>query len=181
MAKENKNSFTYDFKQQNLKAWQPAPTPFSTICLLVSLGIIIIKFFLKSLSGIFFLSFGIAMIILNDQVTEITLRYDDKCITIGQICTISFTVASSITDKVFIFYYLENFYQNHRRYIKSRNDDQLGGAVKHSYDLTSCEPIIKNMDIGKEISFGGITLNPDEPANPCGLIAKSFFNGLPFQ
>ena len=30
---------------------------------------------------------------------------------------------------VYFYYKLENFYQNHRRYVKSRNDDQLAGKV----------------------------------------------------
>ena len=29
-------------------------------------------------------------------------------------------------EKVFLYYQLDNFYQNHRRYVKSRSNSQLG-------------------------------------------------------
>lgn len=35
---ENKNTFVYAFKQQIMKAWQPVPTIYSTICLFFVLG-----------------------------------------------------------------------------------------------------------------------------------------------
>jgi len=59
---------------------------------------------------------------------------------------------------------LENFYQNHRRYVKSRNDEQLGGeAVSISSLNEECEPF----DV----------VNGNAVA-PCGAIANSLFNGL---
>ena len=120
------------------------------------------------------------MISLSNNITEIQLRYDNTCTTIGMNCTISFTIANTITDKVFIYYQLENFYQNHRRYVKSRNIDQLAGTIESASSLSTCDPIIYNRDIPATVSFGGYPLNPNEPANPCGLIARSVFNGSLF-
>lgn len=34
---------------------------------------------------------------------------------------------SSMQSNVFMYYGLSNFYQNHRRYVKSRDDRQLNG------------------------------------------------------
>jgi hypothetical protein len=43
---------------------------------------------------------------------------------------------------VYVYYRLENYYQNHRRYVKSRNDAQLRGQELTSYgDLEDCDPI----------------------------------------
>jgi hypothetical protein len=65
---------------------------------------------------------------------------------------------------VYVYYQLENFYQNHRRYVKSRSSDQLQGTSGISNnDLKSdCDPLYQN---------GSLTLSP------CGLIANSLFNG----
>ncbi|MED6156923.1 ALA-interacting subunit 1 [Stylosanthes scabra] len=55
---------------------------------------------------------------------------------------------------------VDNFYQNHHRYVKSRNDEQLRDSSK--WDSTSgCKP--EGMTNGK-------------PIVPCGLIAWSLFN-----
>jgi hypothetical protein len=60
---------------------------------------------------------------------------------------------------------LENFYQNHRRYVKSRNDDQLGGeAVSISALNQECEPF--------DVDVNGNAIAP------CGAIANSLFNGI---
>lgn len=60
-----------------------------------------------------------------------------------------------------MYYGLTNYYQNHRRYVKSRDDDQLLGRLSHT-PSTDCDPFGK-ID-GKTIA-------------PCGAIANSLFNG----
>jgi hypothetical protein len=66
-----------------------------------------------------------------------------------------------------MYYRLENFFQNHRRYVKSRSDDQLKGLKVGTYsDLTDCDPVISLGD----------SSNKSLLYNPCGLIAKSLFN-----
>jgi hypothetical protein len=57
-----------------------------------------------------------------------------------------------------------NYYQNHRRYVKSIDSDQLKGAAKSASDISGgeCKPLAV---IG------------DMPVFPCGLIANSVFNG----
>jgi len=68
---------------------------------------------------------------------------------------------------VYFYYKLENYYQNHRRYVQSRDDQQLLGEVVNSYSsLSNCDPII---------SEGGSS-NPNDFYLPCGLIAWSLFN-----
>ena len=79
---------------------------------------------------------------------------------------------------VFVYYELDNFYQNHRRYLKSRDSDQLNGQIKSVSDLDDCDPIITNGDGGFTVAWDGVTpLDSAAAANPCGLVAKSLFNG----
>ncbi|XP_010244716.1 PREDICTED: putative ALA-interacting subunit 2 [Nelumbo nucifera] len=61
---------------------------------------------------------------------------------------------------IYIYYQLDNYYQNHRRYVKSRDDRQLLYGLKYN-DTSSCKP---------EQSNNGL------PIVPCGLIAWSLFN-----
>jgi hypothetical protein len=83
---------------------------------------------------------------------------------------------------VYLYYKLDNFYQNHRTYVKSVNYDQLGGDDLPVSDLDDCSPIKTNAELGFEKSHGnigfnqGINLVSEAAANPCGLIARSFFN-----
>ena len=80
---------------------------------------------------------------------------------------------------IMVYYQLNGFYQNHRRYVKSKSDDQLNGkdityeAMKDSQD---CDPVITNKDMEKTISITNKELQEKDVAIPCGLIAKSFFN-----
>lgn len=46
---------------------------------------------------------------------------------------------------VFVYYELDNFYQNHRRYVKSRSVNQLQGDSLSGADVsTDCDPIVYN-------------------------------------
>lgn len=38
-------------------------------------------------------------------------------------------LSPSLQNNVFMYYGLSNFYQNHRRYVKSRDDSQLNGDL----------------------------------------------------
>jgi predicted 2-oxoglutarate/Fe(II)-dependent dioxygenase YbiX len=41
-------------------------------------------------------------------------------------CTIQFVIPKNITPPILVHYQIENFYQNHRKYIKSRDVNQVG-------------------------------------------------------
>ena len=80
---------------------------------------------------------------------------------------------------IMVYYQLDGFYQNHRRYVKSKSDEQLNGkdiSLESMKDSQDCDPVITNKDMDKEISVTGDALNQDDVAIPCGLIAKSYFN-----
>lgn len=66
-----------------------------------------------------------------------------------------------------MYYGLSNFYQNHRRYVRSRDDNQIHGDLVASSALNSdCEPY-KTRAINSSYTLG---------VAPCGAIANSLFN-----
>eukprot|EP00005_Dracoamoeba_jomungandri_P000098 CAMPEP_0174251914 /NCGR_PEP_ID=MMETSP0439-20130205/1589_1 /TAXON_ID=0 /ORGANISM="Stereomyxa ramosa, Strain Chinc5" /LENGTH=315 /DNA_ID=CAMNT_0015332355 /DNA_START=25 /DNA_END=969 /DNA_ORIENTATION=+ len=143
------------FKQQRLKACQPILTPIPVITSFFVIGVI-------------FVPLGALMLVTSNQIAEEEVRYDKKCEDyLGGMCTITITLDEDMKKPVYFYYKLSNFYQNHRRYVKSRSDAQLRGDTVDSYaDLTDCEPEISKDDEHDE----------DSLFLPCGLIAKSWFN-----
>jgi len=115
---------------------------------------------------IFIFPVGVIMVISSNQVVEYTERYDDIC-SIGASCNVTIQVNQKMSSPVYMYYKLTNYYQNHRRYVKSRSDSQLRGSVLTSYsDLSDCDPIESKDGSGDMSNF----------YEPCGLIAWSFFN-----
>lgn len=134
--------------------------------------------------GIIFLGLGILLYVMSDQIREeVVTNYDDNTlcnVKLPNTCTVPMTIKEKIVAPVYVYYQLDNFYQNHRRYVKSRSFQQLQGTYLTADKLADCDPIIKNKDLGPQItkyadntSFGAADL--DLPAMPCGLVAKSFF------
>ena len=101
--------------------------------------------------GIIFLSLGILLYIMSEDILIFTKEYSDICKKIGEECTITIEIEEEIPSPVYVYYQLDNFYQNHRRYVKSRSNKQLMG---NWYDVSSteikeCDPITKNSDLEK--------------------------------
>lgn len=64
-----------------------------------------------------------------------------------------------------MFYGLSNYFQNHRRYVLSRDDDQLNGQdIEAPSDMCSSYDRLNVSGVMKIIA-------------PCGAIANSLFNG----
>ncbi|KAG0070768.1 hypothetical protein BGZ89_012517 [Linnemannia elongata] len=82
-------------------------------------------------------------------------------------CTVKFTIPDTMKKPVFVYYRLSNFYQNHRRYVKSVDAKQLSGTVRTVSDLSggSCDPLAVYKQGDAQF-----------PIYPCGLIANSMFN-----
>jgi hypothetical protein len=84
-------------------------------------------------------------------------------------CQLQFTIEKEMKGPVYFYYRLTNFYQNHRRYAKSFNTDQLSGkavsaGAVHSSDCTPLTTAVDPKD------------NKTKPYYPCGLAANSLFN-----
>jgi len=161
---EERYTFVYAFKQQLLRAWQPVPT--------LTCAIIVYLIF-----GALFLGIGIFLYYEADSLHETRVRYDDSC-GASATCNIIFNLAKEVKKPVFLYYEINNFYQNHRRYFKSKSPEQLrGGKEKTSGEVEDCEPVKKNSDIHfKTHSIGGTLLVADAVAIPCGAMARSYFN-----
>ena len=110
-------------------------------------------------------------------------RYDDVCPAVGapgsNPCELKISIDQDIEGPVYVYYQLENFYQNHRRYVKSRDYKQLMGEPRTLEDVKdNCDPITTNADIAPDLYSAfdkTIKLDPEAVAVPCGLVAKSMF------
>ena len=95
-------------------------------------------------------------------------------------CTLTFDVQEDMEGPIFVYYQLDNFYQNHRRYVQSRSDAQLRGDVVES--TTDCDPMPTTTGVQKFDSILDTPLSTDTSIvyklNPCGLIANSLFNDM---
>ena len=106
-------------------------------------------------------------------------KYDDLCPELNTICPITIELTEKMEQPIFLFYELDNFYQNHRRYLRSKSLTQLSGEnIDTAAAEKNCDPISKVSDLNIQVSWKNKTqLNPDAVASPCGLMAKSIFNG----
>lgn len=111
----------------------------------------------------------------------IEVQYNTVCpATNGEskVCNQEIIVEKEMLGPIYVYYELGNFYQNHRRYVKSRSYKQLmGEEVKLLDAAKQCDPVVTNKDMNKEFAYDKVTrLDPEKVAIPCGLIAKSVFN-----
>lgn len=167
-SKAKQSKFNQKFKQQRLPAWQP----------ILTADTVLPAFFLI---GLLFVPLGAALLFFSRSVQEKQLDYTDcnseshlekgfqvpcsevirnSSFTTECTCKVNFTLDEPFEKTVYLYYGLDNFYQNHRRYVKSRDDNQL---------------------LGKEISSPSNDCNPfgmsgDKIYAPCGAIANSKFN-----
>ncbi|KAL1352401.1 hypothetical protein HN51_016412 [Arachis hypogaea] len=154
------------FTQQELPAWQPILTPRWVITIFTLIALV-------------FIPVGLAAFSASQRVVEVEYEYDTECIpdsykdnatayikddNTNKTCTQKLSIKSKMQAPIFVYYQLDNFYQNHRRYVKSRSDEQLRTKDKEN-DVSSCSP------------EDYVTINnKSEPIVPCGLIAWSLFN-----
>ena len=153
------------FKQQKLPGWRPVPSMARTITIFIILGIV-------------FAGIGVLILLFSDQIVEYKESYSDKCNNITK-CIFTFNITKKMKKDIFIYYEIDNFYQNHRRYIKSKSEAQLKGediSIGDMKESGDCDPIVTNGDMGQNRAFDGSILDQSDVAIPCGLMAKNFFN-----
>jgi hypothetical protein len=186
--KENKPSNS-NFRQQRLVAWQPIMSPPHVVaCLLVVAAC--------------FMPVGIAILFANKDALNVEFRYDleRRCSLTdndaiasfnpgnggpvqSQGCrtVVNFSVPEKMPAPVYMYYKLSNFYQNHRRFAKSRSVSQLAGNNPDKSSMTDCDPLLDpgaaTDTEGQQASVNGQTLNYGSMKySPCGLVAWSLFN-----
>mmetsp|Transcript_23450 Transcript_23450/g.92933 ORF Transcript_23450/g.92933 Transcript_23450/m.92933 type:complete len:426 (+) Transcript_23450:196-1473(+) len=154
-----------DLRQQRLAAWTPVFTPLKLIS---SFGIV----------GGVFLTVGLVLKGRADEAVQAREQYDGdgtaskySACKISRAdearrCNVTVEVDRKMRAPVQVFYEISNFYQNHRRYVKSLNWEQIHnrevfkqGGLKAS----DCELLYKN---------GSRALNP------CGLTPNTLFNDV---
>ncbi|KAI4307711.1 hypothetical protein L6164_030868 [Bauhinia variegata] len=153
-----------NFTQQELPAWKPILTPGWVIAMFTVIAVI-------------FIPLGLVSYFASDRVVEVAYRYDQDCIPqiysdnaisyiqsvdTDKTCIRKLTIRKQMKAPVYVYYQLDNFYQNHRRYVKSRNDNQLRYKSAER-DTENCYP-------------EALTPNNSQPIVPCGLTSWSLFN-----
>lgn len=123
---------------------------------------------------------GAVLTSINMKIVEVSVNYSN-CGKIDEKCYVDFDINEEMNPPIFLFYELENFYQNHRRYVRSKSLTQLSGENIGEDSLTkNCDPILYVKDLKKKTNNKGELMDLNAPANPCGLIANSYFNGFFF-
>ncbi|KAG9132358.1 hypothetical protein Leryth_013031 [Lithospermum erythrorhizon] len=152
------------FTQQELPACKPILTPMVVMAAFISIGVV-------------FIPIGLVTFSESEAVVEVVDRYDRGCIPSNytsdkqrtafiqdeqteKTCLRNIIVPKKMKQPIFIYYELDDYYQNHRRYVKSRSDKQLQSPASES-ETTSCSPEGEKNN---------------KPIVPCGLIAWSLFN-----
>ena len=146
------------FKQQKLLGWRPIPT-------ISCITIIFISF------AVFFILFGIIILVFTSQVKEVISRYDNVCNKTE--CSFELPIPEKMEKPIMIYYQIDEFSQNHRVYMDSKSDKQLNGEEVQIEDLKEsgvCDNAITRKDMGEtDIA------KKDKVAFPCGLMAQSYF------
>ncbi|XP_051134845.1 putative ALA-interacting subunit 2 [Andrographis paniculata] len=160
--RQRRSKVIYQFTQQNLPACKPVLSPAWVISMFFVVGVV-------------FIPIGIVSLHASRSVVEVVYRYDGECIpesfrsnklayimdsSIHKNCTIYLKIPNHMKAPIDIYYQLDNYYQNHRRYVKSRCDQQLLHGLRYR-DISLCAP--------KDVEHG-------LPIVPCGLISWSLFN-----
>ncbi|KAI9086904.1 hypothetical protein K1719_031065 [Acacia pycnantha] len=157
--RQNKRPKYSKFTQQELPACKPILTPKAVISAFLIVSVV-------------FIPIGVASLFASRDVVEIVDRYESECVPsnytdkvafiqgpANKTCVRKLQVKKHMKAPIYVYYQLDNFYQNHRRYVKSRSDAQLRDSDQTS--ISDCKP---------EDMFNGSRIVP------CGLIAWSLFN-----
>ncbi|KAK9822809.1 hypothetical protein WJX81_001548 [Elliptochloris bilobata] len=170
---EEKSHFYHRFAQQELAGWSPV----------ITAKVVVIYFFVVAAVCV---ALGVPVLVASLGIVQYSVRYDDQGPMAGfndqarhnlaaarsarlherggagVTIPVEIQVERDMQPPVYVYYSLHSFYQNHKRYVRSRNDGQLAGKTKDPN--VKCQP---------QQFVGG---NASQPINPCGLIAWSLFN-----
>lgn len=154
--------------RQELKNLTLEPTPLcSMICNLI-VGII----FLSVMNPLFKSS--------NDYISY-RVEYTDCNETPGpgKTCFKTLEINETIAGPVLVFYEIENFYINHKEFVRSKKFSQLENNMNKDEKFFQCEGaqyMYQVKDDGIYETFTGYPLSNTSLAYPCGLFAKYMFN-----
>lgn len=105
------------------KKWYPNPNIYSTMGILTLLAVM-------------FLVLSFMMLGAHRNIVEVRVeQYEElpQCKEVlqsnGKYCDVPVVIDRLMEHPVYVLFQLDNFYQNHRRYIRSKNIDQLSGKT----------------------------------------------------
>ncbi|CAN1297854.1 ALA-interacting subunit 1 [Linum perenne] len=126
-----------NFSQQDLPACKPILTP----------GLVIATF---TFVGIVFIPIGLASISASENVVEVVDRYDEDCIPssfgdnainyiqnskTNKTCSRTLMIPKPMKQPIYIYYQLDNFYQNYRRIEEDLEaNEQIEVAIENNYN-----------------------------------------------
>ena len=147
--------------QQKVPAYQPLLTPIKIAWILFGTGIVFI-----------IIGLSVRSVNTNDIFTR-KAQYDGDgtpsenraCKTeaadTNTPCTVEIEIKQKMEEPVYVWYEVDNFYQNHNRYMTSFSMEQLLGT--YPSDDSTCKPLKSS---------------GDKDLYPCGVIANSMFNDV---
>jgi hypothetical protein len=145
------------------------------------------------------------MVVASDDVVAVRVRYDDinhyavmgdtsgqttrlQQFTVGNHTSLQgiktfarFTVPKDIKGPAYLYYGVDNFYQNHRSFKESRSVELTVGKLKKTTDLIQCIPFrspgeTTSSSLGR-LTVGNRSYGYNEMVYvPCGMAAWSKFN-----
>ena len=66
--------------------------------------------------------------------------------------------AAAAASQVYLYYELDNYYQNHKRYVRSRDDDQLAGEVTLTNPSALLHSVLVNASGRRSDSMAFLTM-----------------------
>ncbi|KAH6826227.1 endoplasmic reticulum oxidoreductins 1 [Perilla frutescens var. hirtella] len=138
--RQGRSSFIYQFTQQNLPACKPVLSP----AWVVSIFLVV---------GVLFIPAGVVCLHASRSVVEIVYRYDVECVPepfkgnklayiendfIPKNCTKFLKVPRDMKAPIYVYYQLDNYYQNHRRIEEDLDaDDIISVNLLNNYNTYS--------------------------------------------
>jgi hypothetical protein len=83
----------------------------------------------NSILMVLFFAFGGTIVASSNSIVEISQDYTNCTQDFNKTCNVSMYVQDTIKAPIFLYYELNNFYMNHRDFVKSRIYPQLRGDV----------------------------------------------------
>lgn len=129
---------------------------------------------------------GAVLLGYSYKVVEYRKRYDDDCKDqLGQDCIVNLDFPDKLEHPVFIYYEIHNYFQNHRKYVKSYCKNQLADEDFDKAICQFCAPYAERNDYPddnqtKELlkKLDASEYKPKDLVHPCGLIAYSLFKDV---
>lgn len=153
--------------RQELRNLTLEPTPFCSMTCNLIIGII----FLSVMNPIFKSA---------NEYVKYRVEYDDCNFNLDKPCIKTIEIPQSFSGPALVFYEIEDFYINHKEFVRSKKYDQLRNYNNNPnstyYQCEGAQYMYEVKDDGIYKTFTNHTLTNISLAYPCGLFAKYMFN-----